>query len=80
MELKGLLTMPKSIKRAPTYHARLFADKDQALEWQGRMQLKMGDDYEFDIQWSDQYELWHARLWDKSEAKRNKKGQVFYNE
>ena len=72
--------MPKSIKRAPTYHARLFVEKDDALEWQGRMQLKMGNDYEFDIQWNDDYELYHARMWDRSDAKRGKKGQVYYDE
>ena len=54
----------KQIRKAPTYHARLFTDEQEAEDWLTRMRLKMGTDYTFECNWNDQYELYHVRLWD----------------
>ena len=58
----------KNIRKAPTYHARLFTDKDEAHEWIRRMSLKMGNDYHYEVIFNDEHKLHWARLWDERDG------------
>ena len=58
--------MPRrqNIRKAPTYHARLFEDEQKAHDWIRRMSMKMGNDYHYEVIWNDEFKCHWGRLWD----------------
>ena len=57
-------TRRKQIRKAPTYHSRLFPTEEAAQDFVNRMKLKMGVEYTYDVSYNEQFELWHGRFWD----------------
>ena len=58
----------KNIRKAPTYHSRLFEEEQAAHDWIRRMSMKMGSDYHYEVLWNDDYDIWQGRLWDQRDG------------